>query len=175
MKSLEMRTKKESDIVALPRAVCTALAQRDSVAFYRACKESDFQPQDEEQRQWYADGHMLSGDAGKEAARLRAKQKRQPKIDYARFGAALKKYEPSLDIFRDADLKRIAYRQAGYTHLYGEDGERIPLDDASDARIGGAFVKTCKAYKRWKRSNRLLCVKISAFSCYKTQRPLVCA
>lgn len=150
MDALEMFVGKEgSDITPIPESVYAALLRRDPSAFYRACVQTDFQPQDEEQREWYEIGRVLSGDAKKSQ-----NAKREPKIDYARFGAALRRYGPSLDPFKDAYLKSIIYRQAGYTHLYGEDGGRIALDDASDARIGRAFEKTYAAYERWKRSNR---------------------
>ena len=44
--------------------------------------------------------------------------------------------------------KRDILRAAGYTHVNGKGGRRIPLDEASDKRVGEVFRKTLAAYQR---------------------------
>ena len=48
-------------------------------------------------------------------------------------------YIPAEDVFRGASLKREILGFAGYTHVRGREGRRVPLADASDERIGNVY------------------------------------
>lgn len=53
--------------------------------------------------------------------------------------------------FAQIPQKRNLLRQFGRTHLTGEDGTRVPIDQATDAQIGKAFQNHYQTYKSRKR------------------------
>ena len=141
---------RDSSIASVPSQVLSALALRDEVAFYLACLKWDFSPQDEIQRELYDIGYHIQNPVNDKKPNLSGRKGKathnKRKIDYGAFLNLTDSYmrnhgiKPS-DIFHKPKLKREILEAAGYSHAYGK-GERIPLSDASDARIGSMFKKT---------------------------------
>ena len=71
------------------------------------------------------------------------------KMDYEEFGRQVAA-RPSLSLnpFEHADAKRRILSASGYTHLFGAGGRRVPLADASDVRVGKAFLSVKKTSDR---------------------------
>jgi hypothetical protein len=90
----------------------------------------------------------LADDAGG-SSRVFDASRRATKMDYEEFGRQLDR-RPALDVnpFYHADAKRRILAASGYTHLYGAGGIRIPLAQASDARVGRAFLSVKKTFDR---------------------------
>ena len=53
------------------------------------------------------------------------------------------------EYFRETGKKRKLLEILDYTHLTGRNGERIPLEDCSDARIGRAFRNMYRTAQRF--------------------------
>lgn len=69
-----------------------------------------------------------------------AKPKRQTMINYETFWKLATNPHIAYDnIFVQTEEKKRILRQAGYTHLTGDKGERVTLDSAKPTRIGNAF------------------------------------
>jgi len=74
---------------------------------------------------------------------------RSSKIDYEEFGRQIAARPGiSQNVFQHAEAKRRILRASGYSVLYGAGGIRIPLEDASDARIGNVFANVLRAFNR---------------------------
>lgn len=75
--------------------------------------------------------------------------RRATKMDYDEFGRQLA-VRPGLSLnpFDHADAKRRMLAASGYTHLFGAGGRRVPLAEASDVRVGKAFLSVKKTYDR---------------------------
>ena len=75
--------------------------------------------------------------------------RRATKMDYVEFGRQLAR-RSGLDLnpFNQADAKRRILAASGYTHLYGAGGVRIPIADASDVRVGNAFLRVKRTFDR---------------------------
>ncbi len=84
-----------------------------------------------------------------------AKPKRATKLDYAEFGR-LVALTPRLSTnpFRDTEAKRRILAKAGYTHLIGPGGKRIPIAIADEVRVGRAFENTLKAHARRQKKQK---------------------
>lgn len=73
--------------------------------------------------------------------------KRRRKIDYGTFRRLYQQNMSNLlteRLDQNADLKREILRRSGYTHLYGNGGKIIPVEELSDWAIGNVFNKTRK-------------------------------
>ncbi|MBI3563633.1 MAG: hypothetical protein HY079_00390 [Elusimicrobia bacterium] len=146
---------------AMPASVARALRAGDAREFWEACRRSGFEPpaSDDRQQSLLAEGWArASADAAFERplaygetaapAPLPAAKAKRTKIDYEAFGEELRRRgTPGEGVFAQTAVKRAILKAAGYTHLYGRGGERVSLDDASDARVGGAFAATLKAWR----------------------------
>jgi hypothetical protein len=75
--------------------------------------------------------------------------RRSTKMDYDEFGRQLAA-RPGIDLspFNQTEAKRRILSASGYTHLYGAGGVRIPLSQATDVRVGNAFLSVKKTYDR---------------------------
>ena len=155
---------------ALPAPVSRALAAGDPHAFYQAARAADYEPPQDDDRQQalYSEGAERAA-AERAFARAAADPKRWPrletaakpasgeaqkpgrktKLDYERF-ARLVWLSPRLstDPYRDTEAKRRILLAAGYTHLIGPKGRRIPLSIADEARVGRAFAHTLETLAR---------------------------
>lgn len=144
----------------MPASVARALRAGDAREFWEACRRSGFEPpaSDDHQQRLLADGWaQAAADAsfdrplgwGETAAPAPAPKARATKIDYDAFGAELRRRgTPDEGVFAQAALKRAILKAAGYTHLYGQGGVRVSLDEATDARVGAAFAKTLASWRR---------------------------
>ena len=150
---------------AVPEPVAWALKGGDAHAFYRAVSASGYEvPAGDDHQQrllkegWEraaADRAFFDGQA--KAAKPQAAPtvtpaaKRATKLDYEAFGRMLG-LSPRLaeSPLRDTEAKRRILMAAGYTHLIGPGGRRIPLSIADEARVGRAFEHTKKTYLRRK-------------------------
>jgi hypothetical protein len=147
---------------SMPPAVAAAFRGGDARAFYKACQASGFEPpaSDDSQQNLLAEGaSQIAADrfmlAPRKAAlapagRTAPAPKQATVIDYNAFAAALDRHTGinAENIFAHTATKRAILAAAGYTVLYGEGGVRIPLEDATAAKIGAVFKKTWAAYRR---------------------------
>ena len=79
-------------------------------------------------------------------------QRGSSRFDYVAFGNALGSSSGvHLGIFQDRDMKENMLRAGGYTHVTGEGGKRIPLGEASDARIGHVWLGQYRQLNKVKR------------------------
>lgn len=70
-------------------------------------------------------------------------------IDYDAFGRALKRTGSiRLNRFEDNEAKREILKAANYTHLKGRGGVRIPIEEASVARVGAVFINVYTQYEK---------------------------
>jgi hypothetical protein len=75
--------------------------------------------------------------------------RRATKMDYEEFGRQVAARPGlSLDPFQHADAKRRILAASGYTHLFGAGGRRVPLAEASDVRVGKAFLSVKRTFDR---------------------------
>jgi hypothetical protein len=145
----------------MPPAVAKAFRAGDAREFWEACRLSGFEPppSDDAQQSLLAEGWArVTADeayvrswipAEPLAAPAPAARAKSTKMDYEVFGAELsRRGTPDSAVFSQTETKRSMLRNAGYTHLYGQGGARISIDDASPARIGLAFAETLKAWRR---------------------------
>lgn len=77
---------------------------------------------------------------------------RATKINYAEFGR-LSALSPQLSssVYEDIEPKRRILALAGYTHLIGPKGIRIPIGLADGHRLGKAYANTLRSYKSYLR------------------------
>lgn len=145
----------------MPPAVAKAFRAGDAREFWEACRLSGFEPppSDDAQQSLLAEGWARATadeayvrswiPAEPLAAPAPAARAKTTKMDYEVFGAELaRRGTPDSGVFAQTETKRSILRKAGYTHLYGQGGVRVSIDDASPARIGHAFNETLKAWRR---------------------------
>lgn len=139
----------------VPREVLAAFRSGDPQAYLAAARRADYEPPetDDAQSDLYQRGLEQEQSDRAFFASLSApaapRPVRRTKIDYAEFGRRLASSpEVSLDVFRDSAAKRQILRASGYDVLIGKGGLRIPLDQASDARVGQAFLHVKRIFDR---------------------------
>ena len=75
-------------------------------------------------------------------------------FDYEVFGREVRE-RPYLQVrnrFKDVPIKREILKKAGYDALDAEGGRHVRIEDATDARIGLAFMRTYRQYQNRTRS-----------------------
>lgn len=143
-----------------PAAVAQALKAGDPVAFYKAAVAAEYEvPEgDDHQERLFREGFEreeadrafweLAADPGKTVREAKSRA-RKTKLDYDEFGRLLALTPRlSLSAFQDIEPKRRILKAAGYTHLTGPGGKRIPIELADDIRVGRAFEHTRAAFER---------------------------
>ena len=139
---------RKGDYGELERLRIEALGRSNAPDYYRACTELGIQPEDQ---------FLFEMGAGevefKKKTSKRILKEHQIRL-YQRF-LEQADYELSFKpgaVFRETDKKRKLLEILDYTHLTGRNGERIPIDDCSDARIGRAFRNMYRTAQRFLQS-----------------------